>query len=152
MVLQRRSCRNRLQRERGELRAQPKKQHARTTTVKVLHCKWRNSERPLKTYDEIAVLSAEVDRLAAEGGELRARLQSMRAPKDSKPGEPAQFRKSVDELQLTHLLDTCFGPTWVVKESASKKDKMRHFVSSTDPGIRLNVEALKMFSDMVRGY
>ena len=58
----------------------------------------------------------------------------------------------MNELQLKYLMDTCFGPTWVVKESASKKDKMRHFVSSTDPDIRLNVEALKMFSDMVRGY
>ena len=96
------------------------------------------------------MLSAEVDLLAAKGNKLRARLQSMRVPKDSKPGEPVQFRKSMDELQLTHLLDTCFGPTWVVKESASKKDKMRYFVSSTDPGIRLNVESLKIFSVMVR--
>ena len=98
------------------------------------------------------MLSAEVDQLAVEGGELRARLQSMRVPQIPKHGEPVQFRNSMDELQLMHLLGTCFGPTWVLEESASKKHKMRYFVSSTDPGIRLNVEALTKFSDMLQGY
>jgi len=83
---------------------------------------------------------------------LRAQLQSLRLPTIPKRGEPVPFRKSMNELQLMHLLDKCFGPTWVVKESVSGKHTLRYFVSANDPGIRLNVEALTRFSDMVRGY